>query len=336
MLENKKENEKEDKKEKGNGSKKKDKKYCKTNRVLELYEKLMNGEKINIENLSLEWSTSRRTIERYIAAAKEHFSKLGLECVYSWEEKNYILNGTERKKKLTQSEALAVTKILLESRALKKEEMYSIIDKIIEECTATDDYKRINAMIENEKYHYIELTHYKNSENNPGFVENLFSYGEAIKNQNKLEIRYRKTNGDVVERKIHPVGLVFSEYYFYLLGNIENLEIENNNNCPTIYRIDRIEKMKILDEKFKNHYYKNKFQEGEFRKRIHFMTGGELKKIKFSYKGNSLEAILDKIPTAKVIKNSEEENIVLAEVYKKGFDRWLNGQLNDIEILEEK
>ena len=42
-----------------------------------------------------------------------------------------------------------------------------------------------------------------------------------------------------------------------------------NDSFPTIYRIDRIKSLKVLDERF---YipYSNRFEEGEFRKRIQF------------------------------------------------------------------
>lgn len=36
--------------------------------------------------------------------------------------------------------------------------------------------------------------------------------------------------------------------------------------------------------------YANKFQEGEFWKRVQFMYAGELKRVKFEFSGPSLEA----------------------------------------------
>lgn len=63
---------------------------------------------------------------------------------------------------------------------------------------------------------------------------------------------------------------------------------------PTIYRIDRIAGYKVLDEHFKIPY-SDRFEEGEFRKRVQFMYGGKLQKIKFRYKGGSIEAVLDRL-----------------------------------------
>ena len=45
----------------------------------------------------------------------------------------------------------------------------------------------------------------------------LWQAAQAIQTQNMLEITYlRKDNTEVV-RKIEPVGLLFSEYYFYVM-----------------------------------------------------------------------------------------------------------------------
>jgi hypothetical protein len=48
-----------------------------------------------------------------------------------------------------------------------------------------------------------------------------------------------------------------------------------NDPFPTIYRINEIRKMKVLNEKF-HIPYKNRFEEGEFRRRIQFMYGGQI------------------------------------------------------------
>ena len=63
------------------------------------------------------------------------------------------------------------------------------------------------------------------------------------------------------------------------------------------------------------------------------MTGGKLRKIKFKYFGNSLEAVLDKIPTAQVIEEIENGYLISAEVFGKGIDKWILSQGKDIEIV---
>ena len=56
-----------------------------------------------------------------------------------------------------------------------------------------------------------------------------------------------------------------------------------NDSFPTIYRIDRIESYKVLPEKFRIPYT-DRFEEGEFRKRIQFMMGADSRKSSSSTK----------------------------------------------------
>ncbi len=78
----------------------------------------------------------------------------------------------------------------------------------------------------------------------------------------------------------------------------------------------------------------NRFQEGEFRKRIQFIFGGELRTIKFLYKGLSIESVLDRFPTAEILNHDDIGWLVKVEVYGDGVDIWLRGQGDLIEIVD--
>ena len=82
--------------------------------------------------------------------------------------------------------------------------------------------------------------------------------------------------------------------------------------------------------------FKDRFQEGEMRKRIQFMYGGELQRIRFEYTGPSLEAVLDRLPTARVEKKTPAGWILTAEVFGKGIDMWLKSQGDMVKRLDEK
>ena len=130
---------------------------------------------------------------------------------------------------------------------------------------------------------------------------------------------------------------MFSEYYFYVTAFISDEEIKKdfevlNDSFPTIYRIDRIRELKILDEKFFIPY-RNRFEEGEFRKRIQFMYGGKLRNVKFKYKGDDVDAILDRLPTAQVIDEGSDYYTIKAEVFGKGIDMWLKSQGDKVEVI---
>ena len=60
------------------------------------------------------------------------------------------------------------------------------------------------------------------------------------------------------------------------------------------------------------------------------MYGGKLERIRFKYIGPSIEAVLDRLPTAKIISQDDEGWFVEAEVFGKGIEMWLRSQGNYI------
>mgnify|MGYP002607315814 FL=1 len=305
----------------------------KNQRILDIYLRLLNNREVNRKKLAQEYGVSERSIHRDISDLRNFLLSTNnlSEIIYDDKTNGYLFQN-EDNQKLTNSEILAVCKILLDSRAFLKSEMTSIIDKLIKQCIPKESYLKVSKLIENEKFHYIELQHKKE------FLENLWEIGEAAQKHLKMEIEYEKIDKSIVKRTILPVGIMFSEYYFYVLAHIDGIDkekyFENKDDVfPTIYRIDRIQDFKILEEHFPVPY-KERFEEGEFRKRVQFMTGGKLRKLKFKYFGNSLEAVLDKIPTAQVIDEIENGYLISAEVFGNGIDKWILSQGKDIIILD--
>lgn len=307
----------------------------KNQRILDIYLRLLNNREVNRKKLAKEYKVSERSIHRDISDLRTFLVSTNSlsEIIYDDKTNSYVLIN-EDNQKLNNSEILAVCKILLDSRAFLKEEMITIINKLMKQCIPIENYAKVSKLVENEKFHYMELQHKKS------FINDIWELGEAIQNHYKIEVEYMRMDKKKVKRIIQPVGIMFSEYYFYLLGHIENIDkdkcFENKEDIfPTIYRLDRIQNYKVLNEHF-SIIYKNRFEEGEFRKRVQFMTGGKLRKLTFKYKGNSLEAVLDKIPTAEILEQQEEYTVISAEVFGNGIDRWILSQGKDIEILENK
>ena len=306
-------------------------------RLLKLYNRLLKNDDIDVEEYAKENGVSTRTVERDIKCIKDFLADnedKSRELIRIKRKKKYQLSYSEDSVNLTKSEILAISKILLASRAFLKDEISLIIDKIVKQCGPGQDLDLIQELLKNEKFHYIELQHKKS------FINNIWDLGEAIKDKKKVEIAYKKMDGIMVKRVIDPVGLMFSEYYFYLLAHIENIDKEKyfsnkDDEYPTIYRLDRIENFEVLNEKFIPTLYTNRFQEGKFRKQVQFMTGGKLRKLKFIYKGSSIEALLDKIPTAKAKEIDKNIYEIKAEVFGNGIDRWILSQGDAIEIIED-
>ena len=249
--------------------------------------------------------------------------------MYSRELNGYYLEG-EKRDNLSKGEALAVCKILLESRAFRKDEILPIIRKVINNCISKDEQKIVNDLIGNELIHYTELKHKK------AIINSIWDLEMAVKECRKINIIYRKQKGELVARKIKPVGLMFSEFYFYLTGFIDGIDKEKSESgediYPTIYRVDRICSFEVLNEHFEVPY-KDRFEEGEFRKRIQFMYGGKLRRIKFKYTGDCVEAVLDRLPTAEIIEKGDDGYIISAEVFGDGVDMWIRSQGDLVQVM---
>lgn len=183
----------------------------------------------------------------------------------------------------------------------------------------------IEDIIRNESFHYSPVSH------ETPLMERIWKLGQAVNQQRLVELTYRKEyKKEIAKRIVEPRSLFFSEYYFYLIADIHDSEYP----FPAIYRLDRILESVVLDETYRTSE-KSRFEEGVFRKRVQFMRPGELIRIRFRYTGLSVEAILDRLPTARVVEQDSNGSIVEAEVFGTGIGigMWLLSQGSQVEVL---
>lgn len=306
-------------------------------RVLQIYAKLSDGYVVNKAEEAARYGVNERSIQRDIDHIRnfldEDSDRTGVvnSIVYDRNAKGYRLE-TLYQIRLQNSEVLALCKILLDSRAFTKAEMVEMLDKLITCCVPQVNQKLVKKLISNEEFHYVEPRH------KTRFIEQMWELGQAISESRYIEVDYYRTKDkQTVHRKLQPVAIMFSEYYFYLTAFIDDDDVKNdfdvlNDSFPTIYRIDRIKDLNVLDERF-HIPYSSRFEEGEFRKRIQFMYGGQLQKVKFKYTGPDIDAILDRLPTAQILDETDGTYIVSAEVFGKGIDMWIKSQGSNIELI---
>ena len=304
----------------------------KSDRLLQMYSRLVNGEILNKQNLAQQFGVTQRSIQRDIESLRCFITEQGLsqEIFYDRSAKGYVLKD-QKQRTLTNSEILAVCKILLESRSMNREEMMPILDKLLDCCVPAESKKAVSKLIANERHHYIPPQHGKE------ILPGLWEIGQAIEQHRVMEMEYKSLSGKVAVRTLEPVGLMFSEYYFYLVGFLRNIDrnvhFENPDDLfPTIYRVDRIQCFTVTDEVF-TPAYATRFQEGEFRKRIQFMFGGKLNRIRLKYTGKSIEDVIDRLPTEVITGEDDEGWFVEGEVFGKGVDMWLRSQGDNIAII---
>lgn len=307
-------------------------------RVLQIYAKLADGYVVNKAEEAQRYGINERSIQRDIDDIRNFLDvdseRTGIlnSVVYDRVCKGYRLESVY-KLRLKNSEVLALCKILLDSRAFTKNEMVDMLDKLIACCVPKSNQKLVKELIRNEEFHYVEPRH------KTRFIDKMWEIGQAVNESRYIEIDYlRMKDKKVVHRKVQPVAVMFSEYYFYLAAFIDDEEVRKdfdvlNDSFPTIYRLDRIKGLCVLEERF-HIPYSSRFEEGEFRKRIQFMYGGKLRKVKFRYSGMDIDAVLDRLPTAKILDEEDGVYTVSAEVFGNGIDMWLRSQGNDLELMD--
>ena len=308
-------------------------------RMLELYTRLAEGKLIYKAEEAEHYKCSLRSIQRDIEDLRTFFhnqsdaSGVVQDIIYDKKLKGYKLVPPLRNV-LSNKEVFAVLKILLESRSLSKEELDPILDKLIDCCVPKECKGYVTNLISNERFHYVPPCH------NKEVLDTMWRLGEALRQHKEIEIDYKKpSDGSLVHRVLRPAGIMFSEFYFYLAGFIVPKEDDSfkeeveKDPFPTIYRIDRIESLEVTDKHY-NVPYDSRFEEGEFRKRVQFMFGGKLRKVRFYYTGSNPEPVLDRLPTAEIIEKNEKGFLITAEVFGSGIDIWIRSQGDLVEVVE--
>lgn len=294
-------------------------------RLLSLYERLCKGSELIKKKEVDRFDVSEKTIQRDFDTIRTYLSddpKKKMELKYDCKKQVYRIVGSGDVW-YTKEEMLAVGKVLLETRAFPKKEMELLLDKLIQQ-SAIEDRADVVKVICNERYHYQHLQ-YEHS-----LLQIIWDMSEAVRTKKYVNVFYKKENAkEPVKREIQPVGVLFSEYYFYLAAFQTKYDFE----FPTIYRMDRITSYEVQSQHFKVDYA-NRFEEGKFREQIQFMQAGPLMDVTFRFFGSSLQAVLDRLPTAKIISQNETGAIIQAKVFGKGIKMWLLSQGPYVEVLK--
>ena len=296
----------------------------KLERTLAIFFRAVRGEDLVVKRIADEYGVSTKTIARDISDLKaflaENRDMLGYaELKYSYHQKAYRLQMEEF---LSDRELLALVKILIASRALNRGDMLNIVNKI-KNFSAPEDRKLLNNLIGRELYYYSAV-----GSDVPHVVDRLWQLSRVIELKKEITITYYKMDRSEITRRIVPVSIMFSEYYFYLIGFHET---ENGHMAERFYRIDRV---KEVVEHRDIMMRRPEFNEGELRRLNQYMFPGKNRRIVFEFTGPSVQAVLDRLPTSKLIDVKNGVNIIEADVYGDGIRMWLMSQGDWVKVLE--
>ena len=126
----------------------------KSSRLLQIYFRLVRGEVLNKQELAIQYRVSPRSIQRDMESLRCFLADQMLmqDIFLDTQAGGYRLIDAKAQG-LSNSEILAVCKILLDSRSLRKDEMLPILDKLVECSVPVGKRRAVNHLILNEKFH---------------------------------------------------------------------------------------------------------------------------------------------------------------------------------------
>lgn len=316
-------------KRKNNQLKKEDRKI---ERVLGLWNMLSHGRAISRKEVEEQYNVDGRTVSRYFADLRDYLEQMekvdGISrtLVYSSKDRKYRIEEMESQF-ISNGELLGICKILLASRAFEGKTLDSLLERLLQTAVPMKDKEQIRECIKKELFGYPKPKHKEPDMNT------LWQIAQAVDHHHILKMNYQKIGATYSKvHRIRPLGVFFSEYYFYLVGWPLDQEEWAPQNFYA-YRLDRITHVEDTGEDFKIPYAE-RFQEGTFKNRVQYMFGGEVEHLECIYKGKSIEALLDRLPTAKAKKQDDGSWYVKADIQGEGILMWLLSQGSRIDVLK--
>lgn len=295
----------------------------KQERLLEIFFRALRGEGLSVQKLANEYEVSTKSISRDINDLKaflaEHRELVGnTELKYSNQEKLYHLYMDEF---LTNAELFALIEVMIGARAFSREELLTLTNKL-KEFTTTTNRPMLNALIRKELYHYTEINH-----DCASVQQMLWKLANCITERKEITIEYYRADRAWKTHRIRPASVMFTDNFFYLIA----FNTKGAPDKPLYFRVDRI---KYITEHRKNFTTEDApdFDEGLLRQRSLFMWPGTLRTIQFEFTGSAIQAILDKLPTAKVIERNGRTYTIEADVYGDGIKMWLLSQGRRVKV----
>lgn len=296
----------------------------KQERLLEIFFRGLRGEDLSVQKMAEEYEVSTKSITRVINDLKaflaEHRELVGnTELQYSYTDKCYRLYMDEF---LSNRELFALVEVMIGARAFSKMELLVLTDKL-KRFTTPEDRPKMNELIRKELYHYPEVKHDCES-----VQETLWQLVNCISERREITVEYYRMDRANVSHRLRPASVMFTDYYFYLIA----FKTDDQECKPVYFRVDRI---KHITEHRKRFAVEDTpgFDEGLLRKRSLFMWPGPLRRIRFEFTGPSVQAVLDKLPTAKIIERSGGKYLIEAETYGDGIKMWLLSQGSWVKVV---
>lgn len=301
--------------------------YRKQSRILEIFLRSLRGEPIKPHQLASEFHCTPRSISRDMNDLKaflvEHQEICGsIEYVYDYQERCYYLKMNDF---LTSQELYAMIEVLIGSRAFSNDTLKYLYGKL-KGFTTAKERTFMDQLLQKELSHYRQVHH-----DGKDVISLLWNLSTYIHEKREITIDYYKMDRSFVTHRLIPLAVLFQDYYFYLIA----YKCDDVKKEPRYFRVDRIEAIKVHRQVSQPHLYS--FDEGDFRNHNLLMWPGPKRTIQFEFSGPSLQAVLDKLPHAQIIKRiGEHKYLIEVTTQGDGIKMWLLSQHSWVKVVAPK
>jgi len=291
-------------------------------RNMDFMVRMLNGEKLTTEQIEEESGRSAKTASRDMAAIGSIVHDLP-GCVFYQK----IIGKANKqfwitKEALPFDEALALLKILIGTRSLNKEEMLRVKDHLL---SFLPDKKRepINKLVASTVASYTPV--FSKQELLPKIAE----FATYIQNRTPITFVYSSTTQNGVHKDNGlPVGLTFSDFYFYVVL------YKPAQGRTFFYRLDRFSEVKLDTSKPTTVPRSKKIDEGESVNKTYLLNDGGEITYEFKY-WNYPQTALDRLPGSKITHQNDDGSVTIkGSGFAQGMVLWILSQGSRIQVLQ--
>lgn len=310
-----------------------EKEDSKTGKMLALFDIMIHGHPLTKEQIATRFDVNARTANRYLAAIRQYLEEAEKEdgprreLRYSREDRTYRIAEVENRF-ISKSELFAICKILLGGRTYSRKDLESLMNRLLQSAVLPEEQEEIKEFVKRELFDYLDPSHGKPD------MDQLWEVAQAIKKHHVITFDYTKIgSAQGTPHRALPLGVVFSEYYFYVIALPFG---DDHKPDPTVdtrtYRLDRMSDVEETKIKWDVPYNK-RFREGVFKNQTQYMFSGSIQHVAFLYTGRSIEAVMDRIPTARKVLQDDGSWLITAELKGEGILMWLLSQGSSVNVL---
>lgn len=299
-------------------------------RVLTIFMRLLNGEKLSKKDLMADYGKDGNTIQRDIRVIQDlldenTYSDIDYGHLNRKEKGQYQLKGFLESNTLQDIEIFSILKVLLNSRALQASEMDNITRKLL---NLTANKKSLQQQLSNERLHYQEIPA------DPILPTIQFISNAICKNQ-MIEFEYSKL-GETRTYRRSPQAIQFTDIYFHMYTASHASQDDADLSALNKFRVNAMRKLKIISDANKVPY-SQRFEGGVLRKQTVLPFLGNPITMVVDFYWDPIY-VLDRFPDSKIIGKNADGSVRLEVPANDGYGvkMWLLSQGDMIKVISPK